>query len=905
MQALPVAIVPHTHWDREWYQPFETFRGRLVTILDGLLPLLDADPSYRHFLLDGQLAAVDDYLAVRPDAAARLRRLVAAGRVEIGPWYTLPDEFCVSGETLVRNLQLGLDRAASLGGAREVGYLPDMFGHVAQMPQLLHLFGLDRAVVWRGVPEAVDRTRFWWSAPDGSTVRAEYLWWGYSVGASIVDDPAALVGRVRDLVTELGPAVCGGLLFMNGTDHQAPQPWLGRVVDASAPLAPELSLRVTGLAEALGNGPSAPADGDGMARWLGELRSGARANLLMGVASNRVDVKQAAAAAERTLERIAEPLCALWMPAPAWPAALLDDAWLAVIRNAAHDSSCACSIDEVCAAVLGRYRSATRTAEDLATRAVDGLAAQLAQPGLVVVNPTSRRRGGVLELSLPGVGPAGDAQVAAEHPEVLRDEVLDADEARAWLAGWRGQDLGDGLYVLEAEHEATAGGVALTLRCSTRFTATFFVTPVRDRVLAELGDGDLHLRVLQDPFRRVLCRVEGVPPFGWARWIPAPMAAEAVRAGPEPQSLTNGLVTIAADGAALSINGIDGFGRLVESGDHGDTYNYCPPDHDTVVRDPVRAAVRVLETGPVRGRIEIDAVYDWPRQVDDETHERAGLVPTLVTTVLELRAGEAWVRVSHRWDNESRDHRVRALIPLPHPARVSYAECAFGVVERGLRGEGGPTERAMGTYPSRRFVRADDVTVVHDGLLEYELVGDDGLELPDGSAGAAALALTLLRSTGTLSRVDLPYRPVSAGPPVPTPGAQLQGATTASYAVSVDPAVDPYAMADEVLIPLRLARVPGGGPITDDRGAGLIVEGAEVSALRRERGAVTVRAFNPTPAPSTMMIEGGRGWIEDLRGRPLAPFDGTMELGPWQIATVRLDADLRSDRPGGEPGPGR
>ena len=211
----------------------------------------------------------------------------------------------------------------------------------------------------------------------------------------------------------------------------------------------------------------------------------------------------------------------------------------------------------------------------------------------------------------------------------------------------------------------------------------------------------------------------------------------------------------------------------------------------------------------------------------------------------------------------------------------------------------------MGTYPSRRFVRADDVTVVHDGLLEYELVGDDGLEVPAGTAEAPALAITLLRSTGMLSRVDLPYRPVSAGPPVPTPGAQLQGPAAASYAISVDPAVDPYAMADEVLIPLRLARVPGGGPITDDRGAGLTVEGAEVSALRRERGALTVRVFNPGPAPSTVTIEGGTGWVEDLRGRPRAAFDGTMELGPWQIATVRLDADLRRDRPGGAARPGR
>src|SRR5690606_2669573 len=132
-----VHIVPHTHWDREWYASFQTFRLRLVDLLDDLLPRMDGDPAYAHFLLDGQLAVVDDYLAVRPEAEDRLRRLIGSGRIAVGPWYTLPDEFLVGGETLVRNLQLGLRTADRFGGAMPVGYLPDMFGHVDQMPQIL------------------------------------------------------------------------------------------------------------------------------------------------------------------------------------------------------------------------------------------------------------------------------------------------------------------------------------------------------------------------------------------------------------------------------------------------------------------------------------------------------------------------------------------------------------------------------------------------------------------------------------------------------------------------------------------------------------------------------------------------------------------------------------------------
>src|SRR5262245_50973183 len=296
-----VAIVPHTHWDREWYSPFQTFRMRLVKLLDRLLPMLEADLSYARFMLDGQTAVLDDYLEVRPSASDALVRLAAAGRLSIGPWMVLMDEFMVSGETMVRDLQFGIARGAELGGVMDVGYLPDMFGHVAQMPQLLRLAGFEHAVVWRGVPAAVEQTAFWWEAPDGSRVRTEYLYGSYSNGRDIPADADALVRRTSDYEVELGAARLGSMLLMNGTDHQMPQPWLGRVVAEANERQREYRFVVTSLAEYL---PAQPADG--LVTIRGELRSGARANLLMGVGSNRVDVHRACAAAERALERTGE-----------------------------------------------------------------------------------------------------------------------------------------------------------------------------------------------------------------------------------------------------------------------------------------------------------------------------------------------------------------------------------------------------------------------------------------------------------------------------------------------------------------------------------------------------------------------------------------------------------------------
>ncbi|MGH9135832.1 MAG: alpha-mannosidase, partial [Acidimicrobiales bacterium] len=406
-----VAIVPHTHWDREWYLPFQTFRLRLVELLDDLLPTLEADPGYAHFLLDGQLAVVDDYLAVRPDAEAALRRLITAGRISVGPWYTLPDEFLVSGETLIRNLQLGIQRAASLASLRDerndaamdVGYLPDMFGHVAQMPQILRQLGIEHAVVWRGVPSAIDRIAFAWSAPDASTVRAEYLPAGYGNGARVPHDADALIARIDEFAHQHAAKLAGGpVLWMNGTDHLLPQPWLAEVVAKANAAQDRWHLDITSLADYVTSASSADRD---LPAWTGELRSSARANLLMGVTSNRVDVKQAAARAERSLERWAEPLSALFLPPDDWPGALLDEAWLAMVRNAAHDSICACSADEVVDEVLVRYATARQIGDGLAERAVAALGAAVAASGPVVVNAAARPRTGLVELVVPGDDP--------------------------------------------------------------------------------------------------------------------------------------------------------------------------------------------------------------------------------------------------------------------------------------------------------------------------------------------------------------------------------------------------------------------------------------------------------------------------------------------------------------------
>ena len=888
-----VAVVPHTHWDREWYDPFQTYRLKLVRLVDDLLDLMESDSSYRHFLLDGQLAVVDDYLEIRPENEPRLRALASAGRLTVGPWYVLMDEFLVSGETIVRNLQKGILRGSAFGGVLEVGYLPDMFGHVAQMPQLLAEAGLEHAVVWRGVPSAVGGTAFVWTAPDGSRVRAEYLVAGYGNGAALPEDAKQLVRRLGAMEAEFTSFLRPGepMLLMNGSDHLRPQPWLGRVVGEANALQDEFDLAITSLADYL-----AATSTEGLVEWQGELRSGFRSNVLMGVASNRVDVKQAAARAERSLEQLAEPLSALFVPAERWPGAFLDLAWTLVVRNSAHDSICACSADDVVDAVLHRYAEARHVGEGLTEQALAAVGRSMELPGPVVVNPSARARGGLVEVTVPAVGePGPHVQVLSERSGRPGTVTLDGETVRNMLGLLQGSRIDDQSYVTDVSLAEDDTGLDVTLVIGPEPRDGVPVEEVKRELYTRLSaapDTEVRLIIDQPPVRRLLAHQAPVPGFGWSRFAPAPVA-HPVRIEGEPGSglvLTNGLLHVEVDPATgtFSLDGVPGYGRLVDGGDHGDTYNYSPPRHDTLVDTPTTVTVTAGDAGPVRATVDVVAAYQWPEGIDAATQARSGSRDVTVTTTLELRAEEPMVRVRTRFTNPSRDHRLRVHLPLPAPATTSRSECAFAVVERGLTAEGRDEEFGLPTFPSRRFVVAGGLTVVHEGLLEYELVDVAESASADGSGPAAStLALTLLRATGMLSRMGMSLRPLPAGPMDVLDGPQMLGPVDVRYSLCVSD-VDPFDLVDDALVPLQVAGSFGGGH-RPEQGSELSVEGARVSSVRRQDGALEVRVFNPTDAATTVRLAGRTGWLVDLRGRPVAPFEGAFALRPHGIATARLD----------------
>ena len=172
-----VHLIPHTHWDREWYLPLGGFRARLVVALDDLLARLEAESRIRSFLLDGQTVLIEDYLSVRPERVEAVVRLVRDGRLQLGPWHVLADEQIPAGESLIRNLLLGGSVARRLGGSAPILYSPDAFGHPASLPAIGVEFGIRHAVVWRGLgtEETGGRDLFFWESPSGARVLTYHL----------------------------------------------------------------------------------------------------------------------------------------------------------------------------------------------------------------------------------------------------------------------------------------------------------------------------------------------------------------------------------------------------------------------------------------------------------------------------------------------------------------------------------------------------------------------------------------------------------------------------------------------------------------------------------------------------------------------------------------------------------
>ncbi len=411
---ITLHLISHTHWDREWYRPYQDFRLRFVGLIDGLLALLAEDRSYKYFMLDGQTIILEDYLEIRPEREAELRRHIRSGRILIGPWHILPDEFLVSPEATIRNLLEGARTCRRFGPRMPVGYTPDPFGHIGQLPQILRGFGIVWAAFRRGLSD--EPCEVWWDAPDGSRVLAAYLRDGYDNAAGLpTADPALFADEVARRRDSLRPhSAVDDLLLMHGTDHMEPPRNTSAAIRSVAGKVNGGRLIHSTLPEYFAAVSSAVRRGHlDLPVVRGELRSPKRHHLLPGVLSTRIWIKQRNRECETLLERWAEPFSAwafIAVPPPMQPPLVhaptgaLRAAWRMLMQNHPHDSICGCSIDDVHEEMGPRFSQAAQIGGEITRASLEAIAAAVdtgaAERSVVVFNPSTGPRSGPVEADL-------------------------------------------------------------------------------------------------------------------------------------------------------------------------------------------------------------------------------------------------------------------------------------------------------------------------------------------------------------------------------------------------------------------------------------------------------------------------------------------------------------------------
>ena len=760
----PVTIVSHTHWDRAWYVTFQEFRARLVRLVDRLLDMMEADSNQRVFMLDGQMAVLEDYLEVRPHRKADIQNLCRAGRLTVGPWYVLPDEFLVSPEALIRNLMLGIRMGKDFGGTAEIGYVPDGFGHIAQLPQILRGFSIDNAIFWRGLGEEGESlgTEFKWRALDGSQVLAIWMPLGYhnisNLGypihwgdtSQMEFDPELAMQQIRNAVDALLPrSHSGTVLLMNGIDHAEAEPRLSHMTALANERMKDCVFSLGTIEEHLELVRRANTR---LPEFCGELRWGKYAEILQGVYSTRIYIKQANHRVETLLERYAEPLAAIaWLcggDVPAGTSDLLWTGWHWLLKNHAHDDIYGSGIDAVHDEMAYRFNQAEQIGQIIVRDNLRQISRQVdftAQTGMpvLVYNPLnwSRQEMVVATLDFEFDDPrAGNFRLVDGNGEPVPCQVL-ASEPVFWME------------TLKANRKQCVR-VAFPARVPACGIADYYVQD------APQNGASVRQTVADNTLWRIM------PTGAENRWMAFEIEADGgIR------------LTDKVSGGIFS-----GLNHFEDVEDAGDEYSYSTcAQSQTLSSRGVTAQTRLTAVGENLATFEVSRVLYIPEELNADRIRRSSKHIALpITSRVTIYRDQPGLFFETEVENSARDHKLSVIFPSRLNPAQAWVDGSFAVLPRDidLIEVPGWIEDPTPLMHQRAFT---DLSENGHGLAIFNR-GLPAVEVIRASDGAT-ISLVLLRCVGWLSRDDLSNRRVAAGPLAPAPGAQCPGKFRFEYAV--------------------------------------------------------------------------------------------------------------------------
>ncbi|WML55128.1 mannosylglycerate hydrolase [Neobacillus sp. PS3-12] len=737
-----VHIVPHMHWDKEWYFSTEESRILLVNNMEEIMEMLENNPEYPYYVLDGQTSILEDYFAVKPENKERVKKLVQEGKLIIGPWYTQTDEMVVGGESIVRNLLYGLKDCEEFGSPMMIGYLPDSFGQSSQMPQILNGFDIKYSIFWRGTSErhGTDKTEFYWESTDGSKVLVQLLPLGYAIGKYLPEDEEKLKERIDKYFTVLDKgATTENLVLPNGHDQMPIQKNIFTIMEKLQHLYPDreffLSKYENVFAEIEKN--------QALPTIQGEFLDGKYMRVHRSIYSTRMDIKAANARIENKITNILEPLASIaYSLGFDYHHGLIEHIWKEIMKNHAHDSIGCCCSDKVHLEIMNRFFIAEEKTDRLIDfykrKITDSIETDRTEDRLTAFNLLPYERTEVVTTTVITKLPSFSLEDEAGN--MIPFEVLTKEE------------LDPGLI---------------------------------DRQIVHYGN--------YDPFYKYTIQLkDSIPAMGYKTYFVVGTK----------KSMTNTLVSkdsVETDYYTVTVNPngtlniwdkrlekeFSNVLLLENGGDDGDEYDFSPlPDEKLIYSDAVNADVKIAQNQD-EAQIDIQLKLDVPGNLENRrVHHVDGFVE--VHWKVTIPNHQPIVKVEAEMNNQAKDHRLRTLIPTGIASSFSVSDNQFGLIKRDVYDSAMDVwekenwdERPDSIYPMLSFVGLSDeehgVSVLTNSTREYEIVGDNH----------DTIALTLFRCVGFLGKEEMLRRPGRpSGIKLPTPDSQMIGKLKLNFAVT-------------------------------------------------------------------------------------------------------------------------
>lgn len=740
-------IVPHSHLDREWYRTFQENRVKLIRFMDDLLDTMEQDPTYTFYSLDAQTSFIDDYFDVKPENRERFARLVKEGRLPIGPWYVQPDEHLPTAEGIIRNLLISKNISDQFADFNRVGYVPDSFGQSATYPTLMKGFGIDSAVLYRGLAEDDSKYNdFIWEGLDGSRLLANWMPIGYGNAMFLNEDDAHNLDVIQENIELLSErSVSENYLLMCGSDQSFIKKFLPETVRRLNALYKEKGMDYTfELATPQHYIDAIRPYTDQMEVVHGELRKGKRSRTHNSIGATRMDIKHRNFELEQKYLNVLEPLSALCerygMPKDGQ---LINRGWKYIVENHAHDSICCCCTDAIHKELLMRMEYANQLADYVIKEKFEGLHEKIRYT--------------------KGMG----------RPIILFSAFLKV----------RSQQIDVDVYVKDsvfaifnAQGEELAYDILSIERFNLKDTKVSF-TPIPDDYYDKVN---IRLCVSSQAYGYETVYIkEGVQP--------SRIAGSMIKDG----ELHNGLITLhpEKDGSFtitdLTADTVYKNQHVIyDDGNAGDEYDYSPSFHDFAVTSlHALKETKIIEDTPLRASIEYTFVMQVPQTTSNDKRSDT-FTDIIIKTTASVRRNEKQIYFKTEIENTAKNHRIQVRFDSGRLLETNFANIQLGEIERKNvfaqteESENGWHERYYPVFNQHAYSGLKDqehngFIIMNKGLPQYEIYQE----------ATTQLAITLLSCVGNMGNTDLKYRPGRrSGSTDATPDSQMLGKFTCEYA---------------------------------------------------------------------------------------------------------------------------